>query len=284
MVFRRTIHACASAFPSAAVGAVLMSPCAASAADLATPDVGGPPIVLVEETEDAGFTGYLKRRQVILGGGVMVAPEYEGSDKFTAMPVPLLSFNFGESIVVNPMGLEFTVFSRNNLSFRLNAQYDWGRDEDDSRYLKGLGDIDGGVLLGGTVGYDIGPVELYGTLERTFGGADGLQAIAGAVVTYPRGPLLLSAGASATWSDSDYMSAYFGITDRQSERSGLARHDAGSGFKRVDAEVFATYLISENWALRAQAGVGYLVGDAADSPIVQDKMQPSAMLMLGYRF
>ncbi len=284
MVFRRRIPARSSVLPSAAVGAILVSPFTARADDFAAPPVGGPPIVMVEVPEEAGFTGYLNRRQVVLGGGVMVAPEYEGSDKFTAMPVPLLSFNFGESIVVNPMGLEFTVFSRDNLSFRLNAQYDWGRDEDDSDYLKGLGDIGGGVLVGGTVGYDLGPVELYGTLERTFGGADGMQAIAGAVVTYPQGPLLLSAGASATWADSDYMSAYFGITDRQSERSGLARHDAGSGFKRVDAEVFATYLMSGNWVLRAQAGVGYLVGDAADSPIVQDKMQPSAMLVLGYRF
>lgn len=285
MPFRRPFRASLSFLPGAAISTYLLSPFAARAAEFFMPPVGDPPIVLVEEPEkEAEFTDYLARRQVILGGGVILAPEYEGSDKFTAMPVPLLSFNFGESIVVDPMGLEFTVFSRDNLSFRLSAKYEGGRAEDDSDYLEGLGDIDGGALVGGTASYQLGPVELYGTLEKTFGGSDGIQAVAGAVYTYPQGPLLLSAGASATWANSDYMSAYFGITPEQSARSGLERYDAGAGFKRVDAEVFATYLISEHWALRAQAGVGYLVGDAADSPIVRDKLQPNAMLMLAYRF
>jgi len=30
--------------------------------------------------------------------------------------------------------------------------------------------------------------------------------------------------------------------------------------------------------------VGFLVGDAADSPIVKEKVQSKTMLMLGYRF
>lgn len=285
MAFHRTADARLPILPWVTVSTFLLSPFAARAAELVPPPAGDPPIVLVEEPGTVEeVTDYLARRQVILGGGVILAPEYEGSDKFTAMPVPLVSFNFGESIVVDPMGLEFTVFNRENFSFRLSAKYEMGRAEDDSDDLKGLGDIDGGALVGGTASYQLGPMELYGTLEKTFGGSDGIQAVAGAVVTHQRGPLLLSAGTSATWANSDYMSAYFGITPEQSEQSGLAQHDAGAGVKRVDAEVFATYLMSEHLALRAQMGVGYLVGDAGDSPIVQDELQPNAMLMLAYRF
>ena len=287
MIFDRAAASGPSFLP-AAVGALLLSPFAAGAAEPVASSPGGPPTAAMEavgETagEDDDFTDYLVRRQVILGGGAIFAPEYEGSDKFKLTPVPLISFSFNESIIVDPRGLEFTVFSRDALSFRLSAHYDGGRDEDDSDILEGLGDIDGGVLLGGTMAYQLGQVELYGTLEQTIG-EGGLQAVAGAVVTQRRGDFLLSAGASATWANGDYMSTYFGVTPAQSDRSGLAPHDADAGLKRVDAEVFATYLMTRHWALRTQLGLGYLVGDAGDSPIVQDRLQPNAMMILGYRF
>lgn len=281
MIFRSGSSASLSFLP-AALASLLPWPFAAGAAEPVAPPTGAPRVAVPEEED--GFTDYLVRRQVILGGGVIFAPEYEGSDKFKLTPVPLISFSFNESIIVDPRGLEFTVFSRDNLSFRLSAHYDGGRDEDDSDDLEGMGDIDGGILLGGTMAYQLGMVELYGTLEQTIGEGDGLQAVAGAVVTQRRGAFLLSAGASATWANGEYMNTYFGVTPAQSERSGLARHDAGAGLKRVDAEVFATYLMTEHWALRSQLGLGYLVGDAGDSPIVQDRLQPNAMMILAYRF
>lgn len=267
------------------VSSLLLSPFAGRAAELVPPLSADAPIAQVEEPEgDAGIVDFLERRQVILGGGVMFQPEYEGSDKFAVLPVPLLSFSFNESINVDPMGLEFTVFRRDNLSFRLALQHEGGRDEDDSDYLKGMGDVDSGFKLGGTVNYNIGPMEIYGTVEKFVGGSDGLQMIAGAVYTYDAFPFLLSAGGSATWSNDDYMSTYFGVSSRQAERSGYERYDVSAGFKRVDAELLLTYIATEHWVVRAQAGLGYLVGDAADSPIVQRKLQPNAMLMLGYRF
>jgi len=42
--------------------------------------------------------------------------------------------------------------------------------------------------------------------------------------------------------------------------------------------------LSENWLIRGEAGVGFLTGDAADSPIVEEKTQPSASLFVGYKF
>lgn len=264
---------------------LLLSPFVSRAAELAPPPSGDTTIAPVEEPKgDNEVVEFLERRQVILGGGAILQPEYEGSDKFSVMPVPLLSFSFNESINVDPMGLEFTVFRRDNLSFRLAVQHEGGRDEDDSDDLEGMGNIDSAFKLGGTVNYNIGAWEVYGTVEKLFGGSDGVQMIAGAVYTYEAFPFLLSAGGSATWSNSDYMSTFFGVDAGQAERSGYATYDASAGIKRVDAEVLLTYLMTEHWVLRAQAGLGYLVGDAADSPIVQRKLQPNAMLMLGYRF
>nr|WP_254229253.1 MipA/OmpV family protein [Agrobacterium salinitolerans] len=35
---------------------------------------------------------------------------------------------------------------------------------------------------------------------------------------------------------------------------------------------------------KGEAGVGFLTGDAADSPIVEEKVQPSVSLFVGYKF
>lgn len=42
--------------------------------------------------------------------------------------------------------------------------------------------------------------------------------------------------------------------------------------------------VTEQWLVRGQLGVGYLLGDAADSPIVQEVVPPSVRLAIGHRF
>jgi outer membrane protein len=70
----------------------------------------------------------------------------------------------------------------------------------------------------------------------------------------------------------------------RSARSGLDEFDAEAGFKRVDIEASVGYLLTENWTIHGQVGVGLLVGDAADSPIVKEEVQPSALPGVGYKF
>jgi outer membrane scaffolding protein for murein synthesis (MipA/OmpV family) len=43
-------------------------------------------------------------------------------------------------------------------------------------------------------------------------------------------------------------------------------------------------MLSDNWMLQGQIGIGELVGDAADSPIVQDTTQTSAGIFVAYSF
>ena len=80
------------------------------------------------------------------------------------------------------------------------------------------------------------------------------------------------------------MEAYFGVNATQSARSGLPEYKAEAGLKRVDLSASATYILTDKWLLRGEAGVGVLTGDAADSPIVEQDVQPSVSLFVGYRF
>lgn len=223
--------------------------------------------------------------EVVIGGGAMVEPEYEGSDKFKVSPVPYVSATFNDWLKVDPSGVEATVYSTDHLQFSGLLGYNGGRDEDDSDVLRGMGDVDAGASVGGRASFAFGPASLFVQGEKTIGGDEGFVGVAGVEVEHAVSKgLILSAGASATFADENHMQSYFGVDAQQAARSGHDRYDPGAGIKRVDFTVAATSAINENWFVRGEAGVGVLVGDAKDSPLVKDEIQPSGLLMLGYRF
>jgi outer membrane scaffolding protein for murein synthesis (MipA/OmpV family) len=221
---------------------------------------------------------------VILGGGFRVEPKFEGASDVKVMPIPMFSADFGEYISVDPRGLTLNAWERQGLSVKGRLGYDLGRDADDDEHLRGLGDVDAGAVLGFDLAYDLAPLALNVSLDKTVGGSDGFTAKFGAAYSLQFDSFQFSFGPSITWADSNYMESYFGVTDRQSQGSGLSRFDADAGIKRVDLEVSGLYFIDDHWVVRGEVGLGYLVGDAADSPISQENLQPSTMFILGYKF
>ncbi|WP_341487236.1 MipA/OmpV family protein [Pararhizobium sp. A13] len=237
---------------------------------------------------DKGRFGGIRQKlsdwDVMVGAGAIYAPKFEGSDEFELVPIPMISATFGDRVTIDPGGLTVDVLKSNGFKFLVKGGYGGGRDEDDSDHLRGLGDIDAGAVVGAQLSYELGPVEFYASVDKTIGGSDGLVGELGANVSHHYDRFILSAGASATIADDNHMESYFGVTAAQSARSGLRQYEASAGLKRFDVEASVTYMATENWVVRGQAGVGFLTGDAKDSPIVQNDVQPSAMLIVGYKF
>ncbi|GGF65092.1 MltA-interacting MipA family protein [Azorhizobium oxalatiphilum] len=276
--------------PLTAVATLLLISGRASAADLAastSATTASRPAASASGTDFGQFafvTDKLAEWKVVLGGGAMIAPKYEGSDEYEVSPVPFVSASFGDLVKLDPRGLSVNLYKADGFTFSGRLGYDGGRQQDDSDHLRGLGDIDAGAVVGAKVAYAIGQVELYAALNRTIGGSDGLEAKFGVDASFRYERMLFTAGMSGTWSDDNYMQAYFGVTPTQSALSGLPVYTIGAGLKRVDFNVSATYMLTDHWLIRGQAGLGYLIGDAADSPIVESKTQPSGILAIGYKF
>ena len=96
-----------------------------------------------------------------------------------------------------------------------------------------------------------------------------------------------SVEASASWADSTYMDSYFGVSRTQSAKSGHSRYAADSGFKDVGIALGLNYMISEAVGVSGLVQYTRLVGDAADSPIVEDKGSADQFftgMFLTYRF
>ena len=222
---------------------------------------------------------------LIIGAGASYDPKYEGSDEFEVSPIPFVVFTYGEWLEIDPGGISVTVLDQGGFSVSAAVGYESGRDEGDGDRLRGLGDINFAATVGAKVGYDWGPVEIYASVDQTIGGSESLIGKLGVEYSAPvTERLILGARAEATVADGKHMQAYFGVDAAQSARSGLPEYKAEAGLKRVDFSASATYALSDHWLVRGEAGIGVLTGDAADSPIVEKKIQPSVSAFVGYKF
>jgi outer membrane protein len=83
--------------------------------------------------------------------------------------------------------------------------------------------------------------------------------------------LKLGFGVFTTYADGDYMNTYFSVDSGDARRSGLKEDDADSGFKDVGLNLSADYDFYENWSVMGLLRYTRLVGDAEDSPVVDDE-------------
>lgn len=222
---------------------------------------------------------------LIVGAGALYEPKYEGSDEFEVSPIPFVVFTYGDWLEIDPRGVSVTAYKANGFSVSGNVGYETGRKHDDGDRLKELGDIDFAATVGAKVAYEWGPVELYASVDQTINGSESLIGKVGVEYSAPvTERLMIGAKAEATIANDKHMQTYFGINAAQAARSGLTEYKAQAGLKRVDVSASATYALSEHWLVRGEAGVGVLTGDAADSPIVEKKVQPSISAFVGYKF
>ena len=231
-----------------------------------------------------------------LGVAGALAPSYEGSEdlRLSDYPAPLVDLRWRSS---NPWGTTLFAGTRDGVgvavpdteafSVGISGFYGGGRDEDDDNRLEGLGDIDdspSGKLFG-ELKFD--GFALNTEVEHFFGGSNGTLVTFGAKTGLPLSrQLALGASLKTTFADGTYMGEFFSVTQGQARRSqdDLDRFDADAGFKNVALELSARYAIPQGWVFSARAGVSLLVGDAADSPVVEQAVQPSVGLAVLYRF
>lgn len=262
----------------------LMLPATTWAADFVMEEAPVTPPEQFDKERFGGVRGKLHDWKVTVGVGAVYLPEYEGSDEFEIQPFPIVSAQFGDRVHLGIDGLVVDLWEHNGFGVAAKGGVEMGRKEDDSDYLRGLGDVNMGGVVGALLTYETGPFEVYASLDKTLGGSEGLTGTVGAKASYQYERFVFSADVSGTWADSKHMESYFAVNSAQSARSGLREYEAGAGFKRVDLKGSVTYKWTENWMVTGAAGAGFLLGDAKDSPIVKDDIQPFAMLGVGYQF
>ncbi|WP_372617370.1 MipA/OmpV family protein [Falsiroseomonas sp.] len=227
--------------------------------------------------------------RVSIGAGALVSPDYLGSDSFTLSPLASPEIRWREDTLFLSLrdGLGATLLRHGNVYMGAILRARFGRDQDDNDALRGMGDIrpagEGGLFLRYADAAWRGALEL----RQGFGGHSGLVADARLDrVLRLRQDLILSAGPRLSWGSEDFAETYFGVDTEQARRSGYARFTPQDyWFAGVAASV--TYVLDDRWSVTAFGEVGRILGDAADSPLVDGRgsaTQALFGLVLGWRF
>ncbi len=225
-----------------------------------------------------------------IGLGPVITPAYEGSDDHKVKAAPLISFRYRDLIRVDNNQIKVNVFGSESLfnseNFKAGPilRLDSGRDESDSPDLLGLGDVGTSIELGLFASYTAGPVRArLRALHDIISGHSGIRVLGDlGVAIYRSDKVAVTGNLSTTWTDSSYMSAFFGVTAAQALASGLTAFTATSGLKDISLAFGANYQVTDKWALVANAGYSKLLSDAKNSPIVS--VQGSSSQFVGGLF
>lgn len=223
----------------------------------------------------SGALAQTRKPVMMVGAGFASIPDYEGSDDYEPIPVGLFSAHWPSGRNVELIGPRLRANLLPDRNWRLGPvlQYRLGRDSDvESAAVSRLGSIDDSVELGAYAGFELN--RWRATLQIVHDISDGhddMLISTGLSYSIPvtrRFDMALQV--DTTWAGDNYMDGYFSVSASEAEASGLSEHSAGSGFKDVGLGVSLRLAADENWGLMGIVNYKRLIGDAGDSPVVDD--------------
>ncbi|MGE8656675.1 MAG: MipA/OmpV family protein [Achromobacter sp.] len=229
--------------------------------------------------------------------GVGYAPRYSGSDESSALPIFGLGIRSPGGFFLDTahgLGWETEALS-STFRFYLApsaSRKDHKKGSEGSNQLRGMGDIKSRAQIGMDAETQLGPVTLSATVAHAFkkgddrdvGSAYTLFNLGASATVYEGTAGSLSLGLTGTFGDGNYMRTWYGVSDRQSARSGYRRYRPKGGLESLGLGATWALPLSKEWSWSVAAEARRLYGDAADSPIVKDRNQYSIGTMITYTY
>lgn len=239
--------------------------------------------------------------KITLGVGTMYKPAFLGSKDYQMMAFPDIKIEYKDRFFASLFGVGYKVICNDVWSIGPIVKLDFGRTENDdnpfriagekTHALRGLGNVDATVELGGFVEYNIGPFTYQLEMRQGVGGHQGFVIETGfdfrGFIDKPGKPIMYSVGPHLTFADSNYNNAYFGITRSQSINSGLSRYDATAGVVSYGIGGFVMVPLSDTLSVGVFGGYDRLANGVADSPLIKKRGDPNQFmggLRLSYEF
>jgi outer membrane scaffolding protein for murein synthesis (MipA/OmpV family) len=215
-----------------------------------------------------------------MGGLVYVSPSFEGSRSYEAIAFPFIAPAWvGSDGVLQIRGADdvrLRLFQNSGFELGPLAGYRFGRDGDDVTNVS-VGDVDGGLVFGAFATYRTGPMAFSVSYHHQVTGDDtgGLVRF-GVEHTSRLSPTLkLTTAVGTNYATEEYMTAFFAVPHVYAPEA---------GFKDVYVGATAAIDLSDRWSLLLIGRYSHLIGDAADSPIVETESQLYGGLALSYKF
>jgi outer membrane protein len=223
-----------------------------------------------------------KERMWTVGLGAAAVPDYQGSEDFRGAPILLVKVIDPSGWFVELVGNTIRANLMPSRMWRLGpmARFRMKRDDVENSKVDEMEEVDSAFEVGGFVGmqYSGWSLQVDAATDVADGHEGSLVGVTGGYTWLPQRWMIKLSGFT-TWASDDYMSAYFGVDARDSARSGLEIYDAEAGFKDVGATLVTTYRITRHWGVTGAVRYAVLIGDAADSPLVEDEGDENQVLI-----
>lgn len=229
--------------------------------------------------------------QYVAGLATAVQPVYDGAGASRVRVGPVVNIRYKNiAFLSTGEGLGYNFLRGRYYRVGVALGWDLGRRvPDDYPNLHGMGDLSVApfVKLFGTyvISKDF-PMVIQIDARHLMGGASGDMGDVEAYMPLPGSSrsFFMFAGPSLTWATRRHLQRVFGVTETQSLASGHPVFDVHGGTNSVGLGFSATRLITKNWLLNADAGINWLQGSAADSPITQSRVQRALAISIDYHW
>lgn len=243
-------------------------------------------------------------RQVQVGVVAAYTPIFLGSKDYQLIAAPMIQARYDRFFLSFPEGLGYDVVQSKGwragplIGFRGPRRENGGgpfQITGGTDALRGLGTIKATADVGGYLAYVAGNVSARIDVRQAVSQDAGLIATISArynarLPVGPgsgRAPATVSIGPRLSLVNDTYSQTYFGVTDIQSARSGLVRYNADGGLLSVGIGANALVPLTDRISATVVAGYDRLAGDAARSPLVEERgsrNQATVGLGLTYKF
>jgi outer membrane protein len=237
----------------------------------------------VAQAQDSPFN--IENVPNVVGVGIAMLPDYPGSDDYMVGGAPFFKINldsqFEYYLRLLATDLQLNLINHPIFRFGPAFNYRFGRNDDvEDDVVKKMKEIDGTIEAGAFMGIEL--VDKDNPRQRFLSQVEFLSDVGGEYKGYN---VSLSAsywfpvhkavdvtfGGGITYADGNYMETYFGVDQKNADRTGLPVYEADSGLLMARINTGAVLHLSMSWHLAAGLQYRPLLDDAADSPIVDDR-------------
>ena len=213
-------------------------------------------------------------------------PYYEGGKSYRVLPLPTLSLSNGAIFVQGLTGgLAYPLGTSVVVGLLIGVQP--GRNQDDAAVLNGTGNIATSFDIGTFARWHFGPASAgIRFLQSAHSGYGNRVTLSASYALVQKPVDRVSVSADTVWSNGPSQQTWFGIDSEQaaSSTAGLSTYHPSAGFSRVDLKVAWDHRLTQRLSLESAFGVGSLVGDAANSPIVERRASVFGSVGAAYHF
>ncbi|MFO7576495.1 MAG: MipA/OmpV family protein [Pelovirga sp.] len=208
----------------------------------------------------------------VVGLGVGVVPDYEGSEDSQGVPMWLLKgrYDSGRFFSLTGTNLKVNLVPSRNISFGPVVNYRQGRDDVDNQRVDAMRDIDDAFEVGGFADFYVGNwfigTEILVDISDAHNGM--LAKISSGYRWQATADLNIIPSLNVSYADNDYMDTYFGVNSSNRGGSTLPDFSAGKGVKNVGVNLNVDYSPWQQWGIAGFVAYSALLNDAKDSPIV----------------